>query len=92
MFCGAKLPFLFSILFYLLSGNDTFQLKMKSEEKKDKSTKRNDNLQFENCRFFLEAPPRFELGVKALQARALPLGHGAILNYIILMDKICKRR
>ena len=40
----------------------------------------------------MEAPPRFELGVKALQARALPLGHGAILNYIILMDKICKRR
>ena len=26
---------------------------------------------------FLEAPPRFELGVKALQARALPLGYGA---------------
>ena len=27
---------------------------------------------------FLEAPPRFELGVKVLQTRALPLGYGAI--------------
>ena len=26
---------------------------------------------------FLEAPPRFELGVKDLQSSALPLGHGA---------------
>ena len=25
----------------------------------------------------LEAPPRFELGVKDLQSSALPLGHGA---------------
>jgi hypothetical protein len=25
----------------------------------------------------LEAPPRFELGIKALQASALPLGYGA---------------
>ncbi len=29
-------------------------------------------------RVFLEAPPRFELGVKVLQTRALPLGYGAI--------------
>ena len=27
---------------------------------------------------FLEAPPRFELGVEALQAHALPLGYGAV--------------
>ena len=33
-----------------------------------------------NKSFFLEAPPRIELGVKALQARALPLGHGALLK------------
>ena len=26
----------------------------------------------------MEAPPRFELGVKALQASALPLGYGAL--------------
>ena len=26
---------------------------------------------------FLEAPPRFELGIKVLQTSALPLGHGA---------------
>ena len=26
----------------------------------------------------LEAPPRFELGVKVLQTSALPLGYGAI--------------
>ncbi len=27
--------------------------------------------------FFLEAPPRLELGVKVLQTSALPLGYGA---------------
>ena len=27
---------------------------------------------------FLEAPPRFELGVKVLQTSALPLGYGAL--------------
>ena len=27
---------------------------------------------------FLEAPPRFELGVEVLQTFALPLGHGAV--------------
>ena len=30
--------------------------------------------------FSLEAPPRLELGIKALQASALPLGYGAILQ------------
>ena len=33
--------------------------------------------------FRLEAPPRFELGIKALQASALPLGHGAVFTYLI---------
>ena len=33
------------------------------------------------CRVFLEAPPGFEPGIRVLQTRALPLGHGAILNY-----------
>ena len=28
----------------------------------------------------LEAPPRLELGVKALQASALPLGYGAVIS------------
>ena len=28
----------------------------------------------------MEAPPRLELGVKALQASALPLGYGAIFH------------
>ena len=28
--------------------------------------------------FFVEAPPRFELGVKVLQTSALPLGYGAM--------------
>ena len=27
---------------------------------------------------FLEAPPRIELGIRALQAPALPLGYGAL--------------
>ena len=30
--------------------------------------------------FFLEAPPRIELGIRVLQTRALPLGHGAVLS------------
>ena len=29
---------------------------------------------------WLEAPPRFELGVRVLQTRALPLGYGAAYN------------
>ena len=29
-------------------------------------------------RHLLEAPPRFELGVRVLQTRALPLGYGAL--------------
>jgi hypothetical protein len=31
----------------------------------------------------LEAPPRFELGIKVLQTSALPLGDGALQNTII---------
>lgn len=40
----------------------------------------NKNIAIHQCelRYFLEAPPRFELGVKALQASALPLGYGAM--------------
>ena len=34
---------------------------------------------------FLEAPPRIELGIRALQAPALPLGHGA--GYLISLKK-----
>ncbi len=30
---------------------------------------------------FLEAPPRFELGMKVLQTSALPLGYGAIFSF-----------
>ena len=29
---------------------------------------------------FLEAPPRFGLGIEVLQTFALPLGHGAIFD------------
>ncbi len=29
----------------------------------------------------MEAPPRIELGIRALQAPALPLGHGAVLSF-----------
>ena len=51
---------------------------MKSEKVKSKNPER--------CciRDFLEAPPRLELGVKALQARALPLGYGAVKKEIAL--------
>ena len=30
----------------------------------------------------LEAPPRFGLGVRVLQTRALPLGYGALIKYL----------
>ena len=33
---------------------------------------------------FLEAPPGFEPGIKLLQSRALPLGHGAINITLII--------
>ena len=29
----------------------------------------------------MEAPPRIELGIRALQAPALPLGHGAVFCF-----------
>ena len=29
---------------------------------------------------FLEAPPRFELGIRVLQTHALPLGYSAVLG------------
>ena len=38
----------------------------------------------EEVLYFLEAPPRIELGIKALQASALPLGHGAVLNCCVV--------
>ncbi len=41
-------------------------------------------------RRFLEAPPRFGLGVRVLQTRALPLGYGAFLGknpYIKKMER-----
>ena len=34
---------------------------------------------FENQTVELEAPPRFELGIRVLQTHALPLGYSAIL-------------
>ena len=32
------------------------------------------------CFLFIKATPRFELGIRVLQTRALPLGYVAILN------------
>ena len=34
---------------------------------------------------FLEATPRFELGVEVLQTFALPLGHVAVLYYALIL-------
>ena len=55
MLCGAKPPFLFTLLFYLLSGNDNF-LSEKREERKEKSEeyKKKRQTSDETCRFFLE--------------------------------------
>ena len=54
MLCGAKLPFLFAFLSYLLSGNDNF-LSEKREERKEKREeyKKKRQSSDENCRFFL---------------------------------------
>ena len=38
--------------------------------------------------FFVEAPPRFELGIRVLQTRALPLGYGAIKKWSGLRDSL----
>ena len=35
-------------------------------------------LRLQSAEFLLEAPPRFELGMRVLQTRALPLGYGAL--------------
>ena len=35
----------------------------------------------------MEAPPRIELGIRALQAPALPLGHGAVLSFCAVSVK-----
>ena len=40
----------------------------------------------------LEAPPRFGLGVKVLQTRALPLGYGALLIKLFLIKKWSGKR
>ena len=52
---------LFTLLFYLLSGNDNF-LSEKREERKEKSEKNKKKRQpsVENCRFFLARPGGFE--------------------------------
>ena len=45
------------------------------------------------CSFFLEAPPGFGPGIRVLQTRALPLGHGAIFRvlwYYSRMNVICQ--
>ena len=42
---------------------------------------------------FLEAPPRFGLGVEVLQTFALPLGYGTVfimLNYYIKVSRLCQ--
>ena len=50
---------------------------MKSEERIVKNTKKKKPL---TRLFFLEAPPRFGLGIKVLQTSALPLGYGAVCS------------
>ena len=44
MLCRAKLPFLFSFLSYLFSGNDNFREKRRTKREKRREPKRNDNL------------------------------------------------
>lgn len=44
MLCAAKLPILFSVLFYLLSGNGNLRKEKGEKNEKIKEPKRNDNL------------------------------------------------
>ena len=39
------------------------------------------HLQIASAFLLMEAPPRFELGIEALQAHALPLGYSAKKNW-----------
>ena len=48
-------------------------------------------LPFRHLGKVMEAPPRLELGVKALQASALPLGYGAILIFMLSNDFLLKK-
>ena len=50
------------------------QQRMSEKEYKEKPRSFRDNYVV----FIMEAPPRFELGIKVLQTSALPLGYGAI--------------
>ena len=36
--------------------------------------------------FVLEAPPGIGPGIRVLQTRALPLGHGAVFNFVTNAD------
>ena len=40
--------------------------------------------------FSLKAPTRFELVIEVLQTFALPLGYGAIFNYLMLLYAVVK--
>ena len=59
------------------------------EEIKEKSAKENDNFFVKNCRFLLEAPPRFELGHKAFAELCLTtwLWRRIMFVYTIVYDK-----
>ena len=56
---------------------------MKSEERIVKNTKKKKPL---TRLFFLEAPPGIGPGIRVLQTRALPLGHGAVFNELTNAD------
>ena len=59
MLCEAKPPILFSILFYLFTGNDILEKREKREVKREKYKKKRQS-SFENCRFFLAGVAGFE--------------------------------
>ena len=68
-------------MIWILQLTKCFLKTLKKRMNKGKNKKTTD----EKSVVFLEAPPRIELGIRALQAPALPLGHGA--GYLISLKK-----
>ena len=85
MLCVAKQPFLLSLLFSLLSGNDNSE---KREERKNKSEKNKKKRQssFENCRFFLVGAGGFEPPKSSTtDLQSAPFGHSGTLPHKFIL-------
>lgn len=93
MLCEAKPLILFSILFYLFTGNDILEKREKREVKREKYKKKRQS-SFENCRFFRGWGRWIRTtGMADSESAALPLGDTPlficdITYYITVMKKV----